>query len=159
MQILAQPILANGGSESLGSPGIVFKIVDVAFIDWHHQGYPAFDGIAQTNQVLTNAPRSIPPIESNLLASYGITIGGFDSNTKQLWLRLDSAKAAGSWQTTVDDAAYAAIECIRIVAHRYKVCPVLRISAPTVFQDKWQAVADRFNAHDLSTPFTKIHKP
>ncbi len=159
MQLLAQPILANGGSESWGSPDIEFKIVDVPFIDWHHQGHPAFAGIAQTNQVLTNAPRSIPPIESNLLAFYGITIAGFDSNTKQLWLRLDSAKAAGGWQTTVADAAIAAIECIRIVAHRYKLRPMLRISAPAVEQDKWSAVAERFNAHDLSTPFVKTQKP
>lgn len=46
-----------------------------------------------------------PPIESNLLAFYGINIGEFDINTAQLWLRLESAKAAGGWQTTIYEAA------------------------------------------------------
>jgi len=159
MQLLSQPILANGGSESWGSPDIEFKVVDVPYIDWHHQGHPAFEGIAQTNQVLTNAPRSIPPIESNLIAFYGITIGRFDPNTKELWLRLDSAKAVGGWQTTVDQAAFAAIECIRVVSERYKVRPILRISAPRADIDKWKGVADKFNAHDLSVPFTPEDKP
>ena len=63
-QLLAQPILGNGGSDSWGAPDVEFKIVDVPFIDWHHQGHPAFQAIAQTNQLLTNAPRSIPPIAS-----------------------------------------------------------------------------------------------
>lgn len=155
MQLLAQPILANGGSESWGSPEIEFKIIDVPFIDWHHQGHPDFSGISQTNQVLTNAPRSIPPIESNLLALYGITIGGFDPNSMHLWLRLDSATAPEGWLTTVDEAALAAIECIRIVAHRYHVRPVLRISAPAGDQERWTKVAETFNAHDLSAPFPK----
>jgi len=153
MQLLSQPILANGGSESWGAPDIEFKIVDVPYIDWHHQGHPAFEGIAQTNQVLSNAPRSIPPIESNLLAFYGITVGRFDPNTKELWLRLDSAKAVDGWQTTVDQAAFAAIECIRVVSDRYKIRPILRISAPRADIDKWKGVADRFNAHDLPMPF------
>jgi len=154
-QLLAQPILAYGGSESWGAPDIEFKIVDVPYIDWHHQGYPAFSGIAQTNQLLTNAPRTIPPIESNLLAFYGITIGAFDSNTQELWLRLDSAKSVTGWQTSLEDAGYAAIECIRIVAQRYKVRPKLLISAPQPSQEEWSRVAKRFNNHDLSKPFTK----
>ena len=128
-QLLAPPILAHGGADSWGAPDVEFRIVDVPFIDWHHQGHPAFQAIAQTNQLLTNAPRSIPPIESNLLAMYGITIGGFDPNSQELWLRLDSAKAPTGWQTTVEDAAFAAMECIRIVADRYKSRPKLRISA------------------------------
>ena len=154
-QLLAQPILAHGGSESWGAPDVEFKIVDVPFIDWHHQGQPAFQAIAQTNQVLTNAPRSIPPIESNMLAMYGITIGGIDPNSQELWLRLDSAKAASGWQTSVEDAAFAAIECIRIVADRYKRRPKLRISAPASDQPKWTAIAERFNKHDMARPFTK----
>lgn len=155
MQLLAQPILAHGGSESWGSPDVEFKIVDVPYIDWHHQGAPAFQGIAQTNQVLSNAPRSVPPIESNLLAKYGITMGGFDLNSKTLWLRLDAAKAPDGWETTIEEAAYAALECIRIVAHRYKVYPNLRISAPIGTQADWTAVAERFNKHDMTRPFTR----
>ena len=80
-QLLAQPILAHGGADSWGAPDVEFRIVEVPFIDWHHQGHPAFQAIAQTNQLLTNAPWSIPPIESNLPAMYGITMGGFDSNS------------------------------------------------------------------------------
>jgi hypothetical protein len=153
MQLLSQPILAHGGSESWGAPDVEFKIVDVPFIDWHHQGQPAFQAIAQTNQVLTNAPRSIHPIESNLLALYGITIGGFDPVSQELWLRLDSAKAPTGWQTSVEDAAFAAIECIRIVAERYKRHPKLRISSPVNDQAKWTEIAERFNAHDMTRPF------
>ena len=154
-QLLAQPILAHGGSDSWGAPDAGFKIVDVPFIDWHHQGHPAFQAIAQTNQLLTNAPRSIPPIESNLLAMYGITIGGFDANSRELWLRLDAAKAPAGWQTTVEDAAFAAMECIRIVADRYKSRPKLRISAPATDQAKWTTIAERFNKHDLARPFPR----
>ena len=154
-QLLAQPILAHGGSESWGSPDVEFKIVDVPFLDWHHQGQPAFQAIARTNQVLTNAPRDIPPIESNLLAMYGITIGGIDPGSQELWLRLDSAKAPTGWQTSVEDAGFAAIECIRIVAERYKRRPMLRISAPENDQPKWTAVAERFNKHDMARPFAR----
>lgn len=154
-QLLSQPIMAHGGSESWGAPDIEFKIVDVPYLDWTHQGYPSFSGIAQTNQILTNAPRSIPPVESNLLALYGITIGGLDPSSKELWLRLDSAAAARGYNTTVEDAGYAAIECIRIVAARYRLHPTLRISSPAATQKTWQEIADRFNKHDLSKPFTK----
>lgn len=154
-QLLSQPILAHGGSESWGTPDVEFKIVDIPFINWHHQGLPAFQAIAQTNQLLTNAPRSVPPIESNLLAMYGITIGSIDSNSHELWLRLDSAEAPTGWQTSVEDAAFAAIECIRIVAERYKTPTKLLISAPANDQAKWTAIAESFNKHDKTRPFTK----
>lgn len=158
-QLLAQPILAHGGSESWGAPDVEFKIVDVPFIDWNHQGHPAFEAIAQPNQVLTNAPRRISPIESNLLAVYGITIGSFAPYSQELSLRLDSAQATAGWQTSVEDAAFAAIECIRIVAERYQRRPKLRIAAAANDQPKWTAVAERFNKHDMTRPFTKTQTP
>lgn len=154
-QLLAQPILAHGGSESWGAPDIEFKIVDVPYVDWQNQGHPAFQGISQANQLLTNAPRDIPRIESNLLAKYGIAIGRFDPNTKELSLYLDTAKTAKGLQTSVEDAAFAAIECIRIVAVRYKQRPNLRIVAPAGEQPRWTLVAERFNKHDLALPFLK----
>ena len=153
-QLLAQPILAHGGTESWGSPTVEFKIVDVPFLDWSHQGRPAYRGIAQTNQILTNAPRDVRLPESNLLALYGITIG-YDFSTGDLWLRLESARAVGGWQATVEDAAYAALESIRIVANRYRDRPKLHISAPKGEESKWSDVEKRFHEHDLSKPFTK----
>jgi hypothetical protein len=157
--LLAQPILAHGGtvhweSGDPKSADIDFKIVDVPFLDWSHQGHPAYRGIAQPNQILTNAPRDVRLPESNLLALYGITIG-YDFSTGDVWLRLDSARAVDGWRATIDDAAYAALECIRIVANRYRDHPKLHISAPKGEESKWSDIEKRFHEHDLTKPFAK----
>ena len=151
-QLLVQPILAHGGAESWGSPDVEFRIVDVPFLNWSHQGKPAYRAIAQPNQILTNAPRDVRLPESNLLAFYGITIGG---GSGELWLRLESAQAVKGWQTTIEAAAYAALECIRIVADRYHDHPKVRISAPKGEEQKWSEVEKRFSTHDFSKPFTR----
>ena len=51
--------------------------------------------------------------------------------------------------------AFAAIDCIRIVADRYKSRPKLRFSAPARDQTKWTTIAERFNKHDLARPFPR----
>jgi hypothetical protein len=150
-QILSQPILAYGAAWPENSE---FKIIDVPYLDWSHQGHPAYGGITQSNHILTNAPRDASVPESNLLAVYGIRIG-YDFSTGDLWLRLESARAVSGWQATVDDAAYAALECIRIVANRYRDRPKLHISPPKGEEPKWSDIEKRFHEHDLTKPFTK----
>ena len=150
-QLLAQPIIDHGGTESWGE-GVEFKIVDVPFLNWYFQGKPAYRGIGQTNQILTDAPREVREPESNLLAAMEITIG-YDSETGKLWLGLESARPMEGWETTVEEAAYAALECIRIVAQRYKDRPKVIIRPPAGSEAKWKAVEERFSKHDLSKPF------
>ena len=148
-QVLAQPVIAHGGGD-----GAEFTITDVPYLNWYFRGKPAYRGIAQTNQILTDAPRDVREPESNLLAAMEITIG-YDPEEGRLWLGLESARQLEGWSTTVEEAAYAALECIRIVAQRYGDRPQVIIRPPVGEETKWQAVQDRFRQHDLSKPFLK----
>jgi hypothetical protein len=56
---------------------------------------------------------------------------------------------------TLEIAGYAALECIRIVAHRHHHEIALRIAAPVGQEEKWLAIQKKFAAHDKSKPFTR----
>jgi len=149
-QLIVQPILAHGGAESWG--GELYRIVDVPFLKWHYQGHPAYEAIAQTNTILTDASRRERVPESNLLAFMGINIG-YDFAESKLWLHLTSAQEIEGWSVTVEEAAFVALECIRRVAVRYEHKPTVFIKPIKGKEQHWKAVQERFAVHDFTQPF------
>lgn len=149
-QLIVQPILAHGGAESWG--GDFYRIVDVPFLKWHYQGHPAYEAISQTNTILTDASRRDRLPESNLLALMGINIG-YDFAESKLWLHLTSAHEVDGWNITIEEAGFAALECVRQVAHRYEHKPQVMIRPPKGSEKFWEDVQTRFATHDLAKPF------
>ena len=149
-QLIVQPIIAHGEAESW--EGEDYRIVDVPYLKWYFQGHPAYEGIAQTNAILTDASRHIRLPESNLLAMMEVGIG-YDFEESKLWLQLGGADEVEGWDISVEEAGYIALECIRRVAHRYNHRPTVIIGPPEGEEAKWQAIQERFAKHDFSKPF------
>ena len=149
-QLIVQPIIGYGEAEPW--EGNAFRIVDVPFLKKHYQGHPAYEGIAQTNSILTDAPRSERQPESNLLALMDISIG-YDFASSTLSLHLSNARKIEGRSPTVREAGFIALECIRIVAHRHGHKPKVVISTNEEDSVFWKKVELRFSTHDLSKPF------
>lgn len=149
-QLIVQPIIGYGEAEPWD--GESFRIVDVPFLKHHFQGHPAYEGITHSNVILTNAPRSEKQPESNLLSLMGISII-YDFASSTLWLHMSNAHRLEGWPMTVKHAGFAALECIRLVAHRYSHRPKVLIRAQDRDTAFWKQIEQRFASHYLSKPF------
>ena len=155
MFLVVQPIYNEDQSDRASWGPIDYKILDVPFLDCRYNGHPAYEAISQSNHVMTNSRSPGDSTEEvNLLVIVGISVE-YDLVSNEVRLHLESAKKPDDCTISIEDAAYAALECIRIVANREKAHPKILISAPEGQNAKWQAVMTRFQAHDLTLPFTK----
>ncbi len=157
ISLIAQPIYNGDQSDRASWGDIDYKILDVLFLDAHYHGHPAYSAISKSHRILTNSRSLEDSMEINLLAMMGITVHA-DITNKDVWLKIDTAKKPKHCSVSIEDAVYLALECIRITAHREHGKPNVRITAPKDQKAKWLLVEKRFQAHDLSKPFTKSAK-
>ena len=149
-QLIVQPIIGHGEAESWN--GDSYRIVDVPYLKEYFQGHPAYEGIAQTNSILTDAPRSERQPESNLLALMGISIR-YDFASSTVWLDMTNAQELEGWPITVQEGGFVALECIRMVAYRYEHKPKVAIRSKDEDKDFWANIEKRFAKHNLSQQF------
>ncbi|YCM42286.1 hypothetical protein V2O64_13325 [Verrucomicrobiaceae bacterium 227] len=74
-QLIVQLILGHGDAESWD--GDHYRIADVPFLKWQYQGHPAYEAIAQTNAIFTDASRRerLPDNIMTRAEVFSITIG------------------------------------------------------------------------------------
>ena len=153
--IVYQPILTTSEAVSVETPK-GFVVLPVPFLCYHFQRRPPYYAITQPNQILTDAPRSVLPDDSNLLSSAGVLIAGaFDDET--VYVRFENLRhpRLASEDVTDDDIAEAALECVRRLAQDTKKRPKLIITGKQGDEAKWQKWQKHFEQHDLAKPFTR----
>jgi hypothetical protein len=151
--IVYQPIITESEDTPMG-----VKILPVPFLWWNaHSGSPAFpySAITAHHQLLTDASREEIMEDRNLLSAAGIRIAGsFEDGTVYVRFENYSRPLLVPDETTLDDVAEAALECIRRVAHDLKKRPKLIISGKGD-EAKWKKWEGRFAKWDLEKPFQR----
>ena len=147
--LVPQPI--TGVRDGISEP-VEFRIVAVPYLNWYHHG-PPYTAIAQTNTLLTSAPRAVRLPEANLLALYSIRIG-HDPDRAVLYLRLENARRPEGLTTSIRTAGLVALECVRRLTGDAPR-PTVKISSATGDTEFWKVVEERFAKHDYTKPFWK----
>ena len=130
-----------------------FMILGKPYFQRHTHG-PLYDQIAYSNTMADSGSGSDDglPRDCNLLSLHQIEITR-EFHSKIVHLDLSNAKIEKNSIFTLDIVAYAALECIRIVSHRYSHKIRLSIIPPKGDEQKWKTVEAAFNKHDITKPF------
>jgi hypothetical protein len=150
--LIPQPIVAFGDTEdwtTTGSPDTdeMYMILCKPYFEYHYNG-PVYKPIAEEN-IMEGTER-----DCNLLSLYKIKITQ-EFMSKDLILDLSQATPEKNSALTLEIAGYAALECIRMVANRYRHEITVRIVAPVGQEEKWLSTQKQFAAHDKSKPFKR----
>ena len=153
-----QPIVAFGDTEEwtlTGDPRIKeqYIILGKPYFQKHNHG-PLYDQIAYSNMMADSGMDSNDglPRDCNLLSLHQIKITR-KFHSKIVHLDLSEVKLDKNSVITIDVVAYAALECIRIVSHRYNHNIQLQIIPPKGGKKKWKNIESAFNEHDMAKPF------
>jgi len=152
-RIIYQPIMV--GSEGHVSSSKGYIILPIPYHDEDGGGRPPhYSPICQRNAILS-ANGNVE--NGNLLAEYGMTIGGESgySRSEFVTLYLENVKEPREGQPSIDDAVEAAIECIRQTALVSSSRPVLQIFGKSGEEEKWKTWKDKFNRQSFAEPFTR----
>ncbi len=152
--LIPQPIVDFGETETeewttTDSPDTdeMYMILPKPFFIMHYNG-PDYELIAK-EYIMEGAER-----DCNLLSLHKIKITQ-EFMSKNVLLDLRQPIPENYSASTLEIAGYAALECIRIVAHRHHHEIALRIAAPVGQEEQWLAIQKKFAAHDKSKPFTR----
>ena len=151
--IIYQPIIIGGEATVIETPK-GFAIMPVPFECYHYHGRPPFDAVAQPNPILTDAPRSVLPRDSNLASLAGVTIGWL-LDEDNIYVHFENLRAPGGFEIAEEDVAEATLECIRRMAAEASKRPTVQISGRRGEQAKWKRWQDQFNKHDLAKQFKR----
>jgi hypothetical protein len=151
--LIYQPIITSGEATVIETPK-GFSILAIPFECFHYHGRPPFYAIAQPNPILTDAPRSALPRDSNLVSSAGITIGS-SIDDDIVHVHFESLHTSAALNVTVDDIAEATLECIRRTAEGTTAHPKVKITGKKGDEAKWKRWQDSFEKHDLTKPFIR----
>jgi hypothetical protein len=151
--IIYQPIMTGGEATVIESPK-GFTIMPIPFECFHYHGKPPFSAIAQPNPILTDAPRSRLPSDSNLVSAAGITIGS-SIDDDIVYVHFESFHSPAGFDITDDDIAEATFDCIRRMAQDAHNRPTLKVSGKQGDQAKWERWQNSFNKHELTKPFKR----
>ena len=156
---IPQPIVAFGDTEGwtlTGEPHIkeAYMILGMPYFQKGDHG-PIYQPIADPHMMANSEADEGVLRDCNLLSLHRIGITRkFDSRI--VHLDLTKAKVKKDSIITLEVAAYAAMECIRIVSHRYSHKIELKIIPPKDEKLKWKVIEDAFNKHDKTKPFQKL---
>lgn len=153
--IVYQPIVTASDAVTAETPK-GFAVMAIPFLCHHFQGRAPYYAIAQPNQILTDAPRSILSPDSNLLSSAGVVIAGaLDDGA--VYVRFENLRhpAAAAESVTDDDVAEAALECVRRLAQDTKKRPKVIITGKKGDEAKWQKWQRHFEQQNLAKPFRR----
>lgn len=157
--LIPQPIISFGDTENwttTGKPDTeeMYLILDMPYFEKHDNGQ-IYDPIASPHLMANSDTDGGSLRDCNLLSLYGIEINNRPLDSKDVFLDLTHAKAKKNSVITVEIAAYAALECIRMVANRSSGEITLRIRPPKDEVEKWIEVERVFNKHDKTKPFKR----
>ena len=151
--LIYQPIISAGEATVIETPK-GFAVLPIPFECFHYHGKPPFDAIAQPNPILTDAPRSVLPYDSNLVSRAGVRIGSsIDSDV--VHVLFDHLRVPEEFDITPEDVAEATLECIRRTAEGMVKRPTVKITGKKGDEAKWQQWQDSFNKHDFKKPFSR----
>lgn len=151
--IIYQPIITAGEAVTIDTPK-GFAVMPIPFECFHFHGRPPFYAIAQPNPLLTDAPRSRLPGDSNLVSLAGVTIGS-SIDDDIVHVHFESLKPPAGHDATPDDIAEATLECIRRMAEHAPKRPMLKITGKKDEETKWLRWQDHFQKHDLTKPYLR----
>ena len=151
--IIYQPIMTGGEATVIETPK-GFTIMPIPFECFHYHGKPPFYAIAQPNPILTDAPRSRLPSDSNLVSAAGITIGS-SIDDDIVYVHFESLHPPAGFDVIEDDIAEATFDCIRRMARDAGKRPTLKVTGKKGDEAKWQRWQDSFNKHELTTAFKR----
>ena len=151
--IIYQPIITAGEAVTIETTK-GFAVMPIPFECFHYHGRPPFYAIAQPNPLLTDAPRSRLPGDSNLLSLAGVTIGS-SIDDDIVHIHFESLKPPAGYDLTPDDIAEATLECIRRMAQDAPKRPILKITGKKDDEAKWLRWQEHFQKHDLTKPYNR----
>jgi hypothetical protein len=151
--IIYQPIITAGEAVTIETPK-GFAVMPIPFECFHFHGRPPFYAIAQPNPLLTDAPRSRLPGDSNLLSLAGVTIGS-SIDDDIVHVHFETLQPPAGYEITADDVAEATLECIRRMAQSTPKRPILKITGKQGDEAKWLRWQEHFQKHDLKKPYNR----
>lgn len=151
--IIYQPIMTAGEATVIEAPK-GFAVMPIPFECFHYHGRAPFYAITQPNPLLTDAPRSVLPTDSNLLSRAGVTVGS-SIDDDIVHIHFESLKPPLGYDISGDDIAEATVECIRRMAQKGPKRPTLRITGKQGDEAKWKRWQEHFQKHDLAKPYSR----
>lgn len=150
--LIPQPIVKLGEAETqewsttdIHYTNEIYMILPTPFFRMHYNG-PDYTLISREH-IMQGSDR-----DCNLLSVHNIKIKQ-EFMSKNVLLDLSQPIPEDYSESTLEAAGYAALECIRILAHRHDDEIELKIVAPVGKEEKWLAIQKKFADHDKSKPF------
>jgi hypothetical protein len=145
--IIYQPIITASESVTIETPK-GFAVMPIPFVCFHYHGRPPYYAITQPNPLLTDAPRSRMPDDSNLLSRAGVIVSSsIDDDIVHVHFESIKLPQTGH-EVTADDVAEATLECIRLMALSAPQRPILKITGKQGDETKWLQWQEHFQKRD-----------